>query len=34
LTAAQFNALHSGEQNGEVQLCSFGVLAIGGEDPA
>jgi bifunctional non-homologous end joining protein LigD len=27
-----FNALHAGKQNGEVQLCAFDVLAIGGDD--
>ena len=29
---SNFNALHSGKQNGEVQLCAFDVLMIGGED--
>ena len=29
---SDFNALHSNKQNGEVQLCAFDVLAIGGED--
>ena len=29
---SDFNALHSSKQNGEVQLCAFDVLAIGGED--
>jgi ATP-dependent DNA ligase len=29
---SDFNALHSGKQNGEVQLCAFDVLAIGSED--
>ena len=29
---SDFNALHSGKQNGEVQLCAFDVLAMGGED--
>ncbi len=29
---ADFNALHSGKQNGEVQFCAFDVLAIEGED--
>jgi bifunctional non-homologous end joining protein LigD len=29
---SDFNALHSGKHNGEVQLCAFDVLAIGGED--
>ena len=29
---SDFNALHSNGQNGEVQLCAFDVLAIGGED--
>ena len=27
-----FNALHSGKHNGEVQLCAFDVLALDGED--
>src|ERR1700759_4603329 len=27
-----FNALHSGKQNAEVQLCAFDVLALDGED--
>jgi ATP-dependent DNA ligase len=27
-----FNALHSGKSNHEVQLCAFDVLAMGGED--
>ena len=31
-TAVRINALHSGKQNGEVQLCAFDVLALGGED--
>jgi ATP-dependent DNA ligase len=29
---SDFNALHSGKQNAEVQLCAFDVLAMGGED--
>ncbi|MGY3404173.1 ATP-dependent DNA ligase [Bradyrhizobium sp. GM5.1] len=29
---SDFNALHSGRHNGEVQLCAFDVLAIGGEE--
>jgi bifunctional non-homologous end joining protein LigD len=29
---SDFNALHSGKHNGEVQLCAFDVLAIGGDD--
>ena len=29
---SDFNALNSNKQNGEVQLCAFDVLAIGGED--
>ena len=29
---SDFNALHSNKQNGEVQLCAFDVLAIGGDD--
>jgi hypothetical protein len=29
---ADFNALHSGKQNGEVQFCAFDVLAVDGED--
>ena len=29
---ADFNALHSGKQNAEVQFCAFDVLAIDGED--
>jgi len=29
---SDFNALHSGKQGGEVQLCAFDVLALGGED--
>jgi hypothetical protein len=29
---SDFNALHSGKQNAEVQLCAFDVLAIDGED--
>ena len=29
---ADFNALHSGKQNVEVQFCAFDVLAIDGED--
>jgi bifunctional non-homologous end joining protein LigD len=29
---SDFNALHSGRQNGEVQLCAFDVLAVDGED--
>jgi bifunctional non-homologous end joining protein LigD len=29
---ADFNALHSGKQNDEVQFCAFDVLAIDGED--
>jgi hypothetical protein len=29
---ADFNALHSGKQNGAVQLCAFDVLAIDGGD--
>jgi ATP-dependent DNA ligase len=29
---SDFNALHSGKQNSEVQLCAFDVLAMGGED--
>jgi bifunctional non-homologous end joining protein LigD len=31
---SDFNALHSNPQNGEVQLCAFDVLALGGEDSA
>jgi bifunctional non-homologous end joining protein LigD len=29
---ADFNALHSGRQNAEVQFCAFDVLAVEGED--
>jgi ATP-dependent DNA ligase len=29
---SDFNGLHSGKQNGEVQLCAFDVLAMGGDD--
>jgi bifunctional non-homologous end joining protein LigD len=29
---SDFNALHSGKRNEEVQLCAFDVLAIDGED--
>jgi hypothetical protein len=29
---ADFNALHSGKLNAEVQLCAFDILAIDGED--
>ena len=29
---SDFNALHSRKQNAEVQLCSFDVLAIDGDD--
>src|ERR1700759_2346824 len=29
---SDFNALHSNKQNGEVQLCAFDVLAMGGDD--
>jgi ATP-dependent DNA ligase len=29
---SDFNALHSGKQNGEVQLCAFDVLAMDSED--
>ena len=29
---ADFNALHSGKQNDEVQFCAFDVLAVDGED--
>jgi bifunctional non-homologous end joining protein LigD len=29
---ADFNALHSGKQNDQVQLCAFDVLAVDGED--
>ena len=29
---ADFNALHSGKQNVEVQFCAFDVLAVDGED--
>jgi ATP-dependent DNA ligase len=29
---SDFNALHSNQHNGEVQLCAFDVLAIGGDD--
>jgi bifunctional non-homologous end joining protein LigD len=29
---ADFNALHSGKQHGQVQLCAFDVLAVDGED--
>jgi bifunctional non-homologous end joining protein LigD len=29
---ANFNSLHSGKQNGEVQFCAFDVLAVDGED--
>jgi bifunctional non-homologous end joining protein LigD len=29
---ADFNALHAGKQNDQVQFCAFDVLAIDGED--
>jgi bifunctional non-homologous end joining protein LigD len=29
---SDFNALHAGKNNGDVQLCAFDVLAIDGED--
>jgi ATP-dependent DNA ligase len=29
---SDFNALHSGKQNAEVQLCAFDVLAMDGDD--
>jgi bifunctional non-homologous end joining protein LigD len=29
---SDFNALHSGKRNEEVQLCAFDILAEGGED--
>jgi bifunctional non-homologous end joining protein LigD len=29
---ADFNALHSGRQNNQVQFCAFDVLAVDGED--
>lgn len=29
---SDFNALHSGRRNGEVQLCAFDVLAFDGDD--
>ena len=29
---SDFNALHAGKQNDEVQLCAFDVLALDGED--
>ena len=29
---SDFNALHGGKQNGEVQLCAFDVLAVDGDD--
>jgi bifunctional non-homologous end joining protein LigD len=29
---SDFNALHSGKQGSEVQLCAFDVLAIDGDD--
>ena len=29
---SNFNALHTGKQNGEVQFCAFDVLAVDGED--
>ena len=29
---SDFNALHSGKHNDEVQLCAFDVLALDGED--
>jgi bifunctional non-homologous end joining protein LigD len=29
---SDFNALHSGKHNDEVQLCAFDILAEGGED--
>jgi bifunctional non-homologous end joining protein LigD len=29
---ADFNALHSGKQNAEVQFCAFDVLAVDSED--
>lgn len=29
---SDFNALHSGKHNTEVQLCAFDVLAVGGDD--
>ena len=31
-SVADFNALHSGKQNGEVQFCAFDVLAVDGEE--
>jgi ATP-dependent DNA ligase len=30
---SDFNALHSGKHNEEVQLCAFDVLAMDGDDP-
>jgi ATP-dependent DNA ligase len=30
--ASDFNALHSGRHNEEVQLCAFDVLAMDGDD--
>jgi bifunctional non-homologous end joining protein LigD len=29
---SDFNALHSGKQNAEVQLCALDVLAVDGDD--
>ncbi len=29
---SDFNALHSGKHNDEVQLCAFDVLAMDGDD--
>jgi bifunctional non-homologous end joining protein LigD len=29
---ADFNALHSGQQNGEVQFCAFDILVLDGDD--
>jgi ATP-dependent DNA ligase len=29
---SDFNALHGGKQNGEVQLCAFDLLAVDGDD--
>jgi ATP-dependent DNA ligase len=29
---SDFNALHSGKHNAEVQFCAFDVLAMDGED--
>jgi bifunctional non-homologous end joining protein LigD len=30
---SDFNALHSGKHNDEVQLCAFDILALDGDDP-